>query len=176
MLNQLGRVLFLKRQFADAIEQFNKVLRIDPEDLQAHYNLMLCYQGLGDHARAAQERTLYSASRPTKSSQAITGPYRQLHPHDNNERQSIHEHDVRQSGGTLMRRIAAVWLPRPRCASCRSAAARQTAPSNRRLRSADVHRRHVGCGHTVPPQQRRIRQKVPARNDGVGRRVLRRRR
>ncbi len=55
MLNQLGRVLFLKRQFAEAIEQFDKVLRIDPEDLQSHYNLMLCYQGLGDQ-RARRSR------------------------------------------------------------------------------------------------------------------------
>ncbi len=92
VLNQLGRVLFLKRQFTEAIEQFNKVLRIDPEDLQSHYNLMLCYQGLGDHARAAHERTLYERFKADEASQAITGPYRQLHPHDNNERQSIHEH------------------------------------------------------------------------------------
>ena len=92
VLNQLGRVLFLKRQFTEAIEQFTKVLRIDPEDLQAHYNLMLCYQGLGDHARAAQEQTLYERFKADEASQAITGPYRQLHPHDNNERQSIHEH------------------------------------------------------------------------------------
>ena len=68
------------------------MLRIDPEDLQAHYNLMLCYQGLGDHARAAQEQTLYERFKADEASQAITGPYRQLHPHDNNERQSIHEH------------------------------------------------------------------------------------
>jgi len=27
-----------------------------------------------------------------ESAQAITGPYRQLHPDDNNERQAIHEH------------------------------------------------------------------------------------
>jgi tetratricopeptide (TPR) repeat protein len=92
VLNQLGRVLFLKRQFTEAIEQFKKVLGIDPEDLQAHYNLMLCYQGLGDHARAAHERTLYERFKADESSQAITGPYRQLHPHDNNERQSLHEH------------------------------------------------------------------------------------
>jgi tetratricopeptide (TPR) repeat protein len=92
VINQLGRVLFLKRRFAEAVEQFDKVLRIDPEDLQAHYNLMLCYQGLGDHARAARERTLYERFKADESAQAITGPYRQLHPDDNNERQSIHEH------------------------------------------------------------------------------------
>ena len=95
VLNQLGRVLFLKRHFRDAVQQFEAVLRIDPEDLQAHYNLMLCFQGLGDHTRAAAERTLYERFKADEASQALTGPYRQLHPDDNNERQSIHEHGNR---------------------------------------------------------------------------------
>jgi hypothetical protein len=68
------------------------VLGIDPEDLQAHYNLMLCYQGLGDTASAGRERTLYERFKADESSQSITGPYRQLHADDNNERQQIHEH------------------------------------------------------------------------------------
>ena len=90
--NQLGRVLFLQRQFSDAVVEFKKVLEIDAEDLQAHYNLMLCYQGLGQQELADRERTLYLRFKADESSQAITGPYRQLHPHDNNERQAIHEH------------------------------------------------------------------------------------
>ncbi len=94
VLNQLGRVLFLKRQYKDAIGAFTSVLAIDPEDLQAHYNLMLCYQGLGDTAAAARERTLYERFKADESSQAITGPYRQLNADDNNERQQIHEHAV----------------------------------------------------------------------------------
>jgi tetratricopeptide (TPR) repeat protein len=96
--NQLGRVLFLQRRFADAVPEFKQVLDIDPEDLQAHYNLMLCYQGLGQHDLAERERTLYVRFKADESSQAITGPYRQLHPHDNNERQPIHEH--RSAPGT----------------------------------------------------------------------------
>jgi tetratricopeptide (TPR) repeat protein len=90
--NQLGRVLFLKRQYSDAIGEFKQALSIDPEDLQAHYNLMLCYQGLGDAANAERERKLYTRFKADEASQAITGPYRQLHEHDNNERQQIHEH------------------------------------------------------------------------------------
>jgi tetratricopeptide (TPR) repeat protein len=92
VLNQLGRVLFLKRRFAEAVEAFTRVLAIDPEDLQAHYNLMLCYRGLGQHEQAAREETLYLRFKADESSQAITGPFRQLNAHDNNERQSIHEH------------------------------------------------------------------------------------
>jgi Flp pilus assembly protein TadD len=92
VLNQLGRVFFLKRQFAEAVDALTKVLAIDPEDLQAHYNLMLAYQGMGNAAAAARERVLYERFKADESSQAITGPYRQLNPHDNNERQQIHEH------------------------------------------------------------------------------------
>jgi Tfp pilus assembly protein PilF len=96
VLNQLGRVLFLKREYAPAVEEFKKVLTIDPEDLQAHYNLMLCYQGLGDSQKASREQALYSRFKADESSQAITGPYRQLNPDDNNERQQIHEHRFAQ--------------------------------------------------------------------------------
>jgi tetratricopeptide (TPR) repeat protein len=92
VLNTIGRVLFLQRRFADAVNEFRKALAIDPEDLQAHYNLMLCYQGLGEHDLADRERALYTRFKADEASQAITGAYRQLHPHDNNERQAIHEH------------------------------------------------------------------------------------
>jgi Tfp pilus assembly protein PilF len=92
VLNQLGRVLFLKREYPAATAAFRKVLAIDPEDLQAHYNLMLCYQGMGDAAGVERERVLYTRFKADDASQSITGPYRQLHPDDNNERQQIHEH------------------------------------------------------------------------------------
>jgi tetratricopeptide (TPR) repeat protein len=90
--NQLGRVLFLQRKFDDAIAEFTRVLDVDPEDLQAHYNLMLSYQGTGKPELAERERALYLRFKADESAQAITGPYRQLHPDDNNERQAIHEH------------------------------------------------------------------------------------
>ncbi len=90
--NQIGRLLFLQRQYAEAVRAFEAVLAIDPEDLQAHYNLMLCYRGLGEPELAERERRLYDRFKADESAQAITGPYRQLNPDDNNERQPIHEH------------------------------------------------------------------------------------
>jgi tetratricopeptide (TPR) repeat protein len=92
VLNQLGRVLFLQRQYIPAVEALKRVVAIDAEDLQAHYNLMLSYRGLGRTDLAAREEALYRRFKADESSQAITGPYRQLHPDDNNERQPIHEH------------------------------------------------------------------------------------
>jgi Flp pilus assembly protein TadD len=91
-LNDLGRILFLQRKYSDAVKTLQSVLAIDPEDLQAHYNLMLCYNGLGNETLAKQHEARYMRFKADESSQAITGPYRQLHPEDNNERQAIHEH------------------------------------------------------------------------------------
>jgi Flp pilus assembly protein TadD len=90
--NELGRVLFLQKRYADAVKEFEQTLSIDPEDLQAHYNLMLCYSGLGDDAKANVHKTRYLRFKADESAQAITGPYRQTHAEDNNERQPIHEH------------------------------------------------------------------------------------
>ena len=90
--NELGRIYFLQKKYSDAVKEFEVTLSIDPEDLQAHYNLMLCYNGLGDQAKAEAHKLRYLRFKADESSQAITGPYRQNHPEDNNERQSVHEH------------------------------------------------------------------------------------
>jgi Flp pilus assembly protein TadD len=91
-LNDLGRILFLQRKYDEAVKVLESVLAIDPEDLQAHYNLMLCYNGLGQEKLAKEHEARYLRFKADEASQAITGPYRQLHPEDNNERQSVHEH------------------------------------------------------------------------------------
>jgi len=91
-VNNLGRVLFLQRKYSEAVTILQQVLTIDPEDLQAHYNLMLCYNGLGDEKMAKEHQVRYLRFKADESAQAITGPYRQLNPEDNNERQNIHEH------------------------------------------------------------------------------------
>jgi Flp pilus assembly protein TadD len=92
VLNDLGRILFLQRRYGEAVNILQSVMAIDPEDLQAHYNLMLCYKGLGDDKQAHEHELRYLRFKADEASQAITGPYRQLHPEDNNERQAIHEH------------------------------------------------------------------------------------
>jgi tetratricopeptide (TPR) repeat protein len=90
--NEAGRILFLERRYNDALAQLKEAIAIDPEDLQANYNMMLCYKGLGDNQHAAEYEKLYLRFKADESSQTITGPYRRIHPEDNNERQAIHEH------------------------------------------------------------------------------------
>ncbi len=92
VLGELGRIHFLERRFDEAIATFTDVLRIDPEDLQAHYNLMLAYRGAGDLEQAAREQALYERFKADESAQAIAGPFLLRSPEVNNERQSVHEH------------------------------------------------------------------------------------
>jgi len=91
-LNDLGRILFLQRKYSDAVKVLRSVLAVDPEDLQAHYNMMLCYNGLGDEKQAKEHQQRYLRFKADEASQTITGNYRRLNPEDNQERQAIHEH------------------------------------------------------------------------------------
>ena len=91
-LNDLGRIFFLQRKYADAVKVLNSVLEIDPEDLQAHYNLMLCYSGLGDEKQASNIKRGICGLKPTNLHRPSPGRTGRLHPEDNNERQAIHEH------------------------------------------------------------------------------------
>ena len=92
VLGQIGRLQFLDRQYEAAIATYEAVLAIDPEDVSAHYNLMLAHQGAGDREEATRERALYERFKADEAAQAITGAFRRASPEDNNERQAIHEH------------------------------------------------------------------------------------
>ncbi len=80
VLNQIGRIRFLRREFQQAVDVLEQVLLIDAEDLQAHYNLMLCHRGLGNQEAALHEQKLYLRYKADESSQAITGAYRRSNP------------------------------------------------------------------------------------------------
>jgi len=90
--DDLGRIFFLQRRYDDAIHEFEATLSIDPEDLEANYNVMLCYTGKGQPDRAADFEKRYLRFKADEASQTLTGPYRRNHPADNLERQPIHEH------------------------------------------------------------------------------------
>lgn len=91
--NQIGRILFLSRDYAGAISALERVLAIDPEDLQAHYTLMLAYRGAGQMEKAERAERLFRRFKADESSQLLTAGMRRMSPEDNNERQPIHEHE-----------------------------------------------------------------------------------
>jgi tetratricopeptide (TPR) repeat protein len=91
-LNQLARVLFLSRQYAESLEILADVAKVDPEDLQMHYTAMLAHRGAGNMEAAARSETRFKRFKAEESAQAITGDRRRANPDENNERQAIHEH------------------------------------------------------------------------------------
>jgi Tfp pilus assembly protein PilF len=100
VINQVGRILFLQRRYGDAIVALKDTLTVDPEDLQAHYLLMLCYRGLGQNESAAREERLFLRFKADESAQSLTQKPRLLNPEENNERQPIHDHDALPSPAT----------------------------------------------------------------------------
>jgi Flp pilus assembly protein TadD len=94
VIDQVGRIMFLERRYADAIGALKDTLTVDPEDLQAHYNLMLCYRGLGQKENAEREEKLFLRFKADESAQSLTENPRLRNPEENNERQPIHDHDA----------------------------------------------------------------------------------
>jgi len=92
-LNQTARILFLKRQYKEALKVLDEVCMVDPEDVQMHYTAMLSARALGDSQRAARESKLFQRFKAEEAAQAITAKRRMVSPEDNNERQPIHEHE-----------------------------------------------------------------------------------
>lgn len=105
--NDLGRILFLERRYADATKEFRATLAIDPEDLEANYNLMLCYTGMGDPSQASEFQKRYLRFKADEASQTLTGPFLRDHPYDNVERQRIHEHVSEPLGKAALTKYAA---------------------------------------------------------------------
>lgn len=89
--NAMGRILFLERNYRAAVKQFQHTLSIDPEDLAAHYNMMLCYRGLQENAESDHEMKLYLRFKANEIARAITGPFKRTHPNENKLAQPIHE-------------------------------------------------------------------------------------
>jgi Flp pilus assembly protein TadD len=90
--DDLGRIYFLQRLYPEAVKEFNATLAIDPEDLEANYNLMLCNTGLGRPDIASEYQKRYLRFKSDESAQTLAGPYLRSHLEDNLERQLIHEH------------------------------------------------------------------------------------
>ena len=92
VLNQAGRLRFLQAQFRRAIPYFLDALGVDQENLMAHYNLMLCYRGLGELRRSRRQEQMYLRFKADESAQAIAGAYILKHPNADREAQPVHEH------------------------------------------------------------------------------------
>jgi tetratricopeptide (TPR) repeat protein len=92
VLNQIARIYFLERRYNEAVQILHRVLSVDPEDLQCHYNMMLCLRALGRDQDADREETLFRRFKADESSTMIAARQIRLSPELNNSRQPIHDH------------------------------------------------------------------------------------
>ncbi len=95
----LGNTYYLMGRHAEAIEQLLFVIdNIDPEELGAHYNLMLAYRAQGLEDRAEIHESRYLRYREDEDIRQITGPYKRANEADNREAQPIHLHRLQPTG------------------------------------------------------------------------------
>ena len=90
--NNLGLVYWLAGRFPEAIATYGRTLVIDPEDLNAHYNLMRVYRAMGDRKNADLHDAAYRKYKDDESIRAIAGDFRLKNPWANRESLPIHVH------------------------------------------------------------------------------------
>jgi len=86
-----GRLYLLMKDYQRAIVDFEKVLSIDPENLDAYYYLKQAYRAAGEEAKAQKAEALYERFKASVSS-APAHDYVNSASHIWRERQPIHEH------------------------------------------------------------------------------------
>ncbi|HEX5757974.1 MAG TPA: tetratricopeptide repeat protein, partial [Thermoanaerobaculia bacterium] len=90
--NEIVTILLLEQDYQGALRELEAILDIDPEDRAAHNSLMLVYRALGDAERAARHQKLFARFGPMEAGHILNSQFWAEHPHENNERQGVHEH------------------------------------------------------------------------------------
>ena len=93
-LQQLGELCKIKRDYQAALDCFGKILQIDPEDLGAHYNLMLVYRKLGRNEEARREAKIFADLKDDPSALSLANQFLHKHPEMSNESVYWHVHDL----------------------------------------------------------------------------------
>lgn len=95
----LGNLYYLMRQYQRAVEHLLFVINnIDPEELGAHYSLMLAYRALGSADKATIHEARYRRYKEDEDIRQLSGPYKRANPAANNEAQPIHRHELAPPG------------------------------------------------------------------------------
>ena len=82
-----------------AIEQFQKTLSIDTENVTAHYNLQLLYNAVGEDALAAEHRRLHSIYKPDDTARgAAVARARSQYPAANHAAEALVIYPLHRSG------------------------------------------------------------------------------
>lgn len=113
VLNALGRVLFERAKqerganrkarrdelLHEAMDTFQAVLELDPENVAAHYNLSLILERLGKPAQAARHRALHLKYKPDDNAMAApVAAHRQRNPAADHAAEAVVIYDLQRPG------------------------------------------------------------------------------
>ena len=98
-LQQLGELCKIKRDYEGALECFGNILQIDPEDLGAHYNLMLVYRKLGRTDDAKREGKIFADLKDDPGALSLANQFLRKHPEMSNESVYWHVHELNRTPG-----------------------------------------------------------------------------
>ncbi len=97
-LQQLGELCKIRHDYTGAQECYEKILAIDPEDLGAHYNLMLVFRKLGKKEEAKREAKIFADLKDDPSALPLANMFLRKHPEMSNESVFWHVHDLTSVG------------------------------------------------------------------------------
>jgi len=98
-LQQLGELCKIKRDYKGALDCYQKILEVDPEDLGAHYNLMLIYRKTGMIDDARREAKIFADLKDDPAALPLANQFLRKHPEMSNESVYWHIHDLARVPG-----------------------------------------------------------------------------
>jgi tetratricopeptide (TPR) repeat protein len=90
--HELGFTYYQQKQYKAAREQFESLQSIDPEDLSAHYNLMLIYRRLGLKEKAAEQAVFFADRKDDPGAGTLALEFLRKHPENSRESVPWHIH------------------------------------------------------------------------------------
>ncbi|MGH9616096.1 MAG: tetratricopeptide repeat protein [Acidobacteriaceae bacterium] len=95
---ELGITYFQRDDNEKAMQQFQALEAIDPDDVAAHYNLAILYRRMGMRQQAEQEQALLLTEKADPESLTDSLAYLQAHPDVSAESVPWHLHDLLPAG------------------------------------------------------------------------------
>jgi len=98
---ELGIAYYQRHSYQEAVEQFEALQKIDPDDLAAHYNLAVLYRRMGMKEKAAAQAALFATKQVDPGAPTYSLEFLRKHPEISTESVPWHMHtDVPHASGS----------------------------------------------------------------------------
>jgi len=89
---ELGIAYYQRHSYQEAVEQFEALQKIDPDDLAAHYNLAVLYRRMGMKDKAAAQAALFATKQVDPGAPTYSLEFLRKHPEISTESVPWHMH------------------------------------------------------------------------------------